>query len=223
MPGYKTYGNCKTCQKTKGKENRHLRARLQRAYLARDTVGDEAFLSICTVDLHLAPDRVIHHMVNHVHLTDMLMRRRKADLTAIERVRGELSKELELSFDHDQVIPETDFERGLSITIARGIDRMEKGEITVSTTQLLQAAKIKGDLVSKKRGQDAEIIKTMYRMASGYDGKRPNLNPVTGESRVLDHEGTDRPSAVHKQSARDALTQRSAYVPVPDTGTKNPD
>lgn len=213
--------NCKSCRLTAGVENRSLRERINSAYFRPDPASESC--AQIADELGISRPTFSNHCRNHLRQRNPEAKA-KTTATLISKAKAHIQKEMELSFDHEEVIAETDYEKGLSQTIALGTQRLERGEITVSTTQLLQAIKIKADYSAKKRGQDTELIKMMYRTASGLNtDKETEDAAVTGQTNGVDTAREIGPGSVHKQSAWDALTQRAAEVLVPNPTVTNPD
>lgn len=213
--------NCKSCVLTSGKENQRLRGRIANAYFRPDPASESC--GQIADELGISRPSFSHHCKNHLRARHPEAKARQT-ASLITKAKAHIQKDLELSFDHEEVIAETDYEHGLSQTIALGTQRMERGEITVSTTQLLQAIKIKADYSAKKRGQDTELIKMMYRTASGLnkDEKEEDAT-VTEPIGRMDTPREDGPGNLHQPSAWDALTQRAAEVFVPNPTVTNPD
>lgn len=211
--------NCRTCQLSKG--NAKLRERIVHAKF-RHEAGDETLTQIAG-DLGISGAALQNHARKHItEETAFTLERKK--VRGIEKVKVRAMKEMEVAFDHSDVVAELDFERGLREVVAEGITRLEKGEITVSTTQLLQAIKIKADYEGKKRGQDTELIKTMYKMATNKD-KNGNTNghtdtgdtaegerstPAAGE---VDTGRAGRPDDLHYEAPWDALARGATSLP----------
>lgn len=211
--------NCKTCQLSKGPQNVKIRQRILKAKFRREP-GDETMSQIAA-ELGINWATFSNHCAKHIS-------ERSVDSVTvntakkIQKVKVKQMKEMEIAFDHTDVVGEMDFERAAREIVALGIERLERGDITVTTTQLLQAIKIKSDYESKKRGQNTEIIKTMYRYASGQAGDKDKTKeessqeaqneepdgPTTRPTESPDP-GEDRPSYIHKQVAWDALARRA--------------
>jgi hypothetical protein len=191
--------------------NGRLRARFHHAFFERE-VGDETLKQIGE-EIGLTQQSLHNHMKKHARRKNVNIEEGKK-IKQIETIKANVAKKVELAIDHDEVVPQTDFEQAVGDIIALGIERLKKGDINVSTTQLLAAAKIKADYTAKKRGQDTELIKTMYRMASGYQGQETDSAPAVA---TVDSARADRPDSVHQQSAWDALTRRAEALSTGDT------
>lgn len=96
----------------------------------------------------------------------------------IARVKGEIAKELELSLDHDEIIPKDNYEKVIDSVLEEGLSQMRKTGKNITVSQMIAAAKVKADYMTRKRGQDVELIKTMYQsMNKGKDGSRTPAEP----------------------------------------------
>lgn len=153
--------NCSVCQRSKG--NPKLRARIYAAYYKQDE-GDERLAHIAREQgMNLQP--LYNHCKKHISPNPEITPIRVEG--HIEKLKAQIAKETELAIDHDAALPKEDYERALTDVIAEGMAELRKGGKTVTVSQLIAAAKIKGDFQAKKRGQDVEIIKTMYKFSSG--------------------------------------------------------
>jgi hypothetical protein len=123
------------------------------------------------------------------------------DKTAKEiiQIKGKAMKDLEVSFDHDIVVPKEDYESVIDEVLADGLAQMRVKGKDVSINQLIAAAKIKGDWRAKKRGQDTELIKMMYRSMNGFTEKPSTVG--TG--------GSERPSDLLREVAGNATPSGS--------------
>lgn len=193
--------NCTICQECRG--NKKLRARIDAAFFRRDD-GDENIS-----DIALAIGKTRSAMYNHCkkHL------RAPRPLTPvrveghIERLKAKIAKETELALEHDKVVPRQDFEIAIDSVIAEGLDQMKKNEKNISVSQLLAASKIKADYSAKKRGQNTELIKTMYRYAGGQDKEKENKDGTTPGPTESTDTGPNGPSDLHNQALGYALTR----------------
>lgn len=153
--------NCKTCQITRG--DAKLRTRIYNAYYRRDEM-DEPLTHIAK-EIGISHIAVFNHAKKHMSIRKIATPVRVE--RSIEKMKAQIAKETELAFDHDAAVPKEDYERVIDGVLAEGMDQMKKTGKTITISQLLTAAKIKGDFQAKKRGQDVEIIKTMYKFSSG--------------------------------------------------------
>jgi hypothetical protein len=131
-------------------------------------------------ELEISNNAIYRHAHNH-------MKRKVDKLEVVTKVREESAsiqaqamKALEVSFDHGIIIPKDDYEQAVDDVIADGLAQMKVGNKEITVNQLLAAAKLKGEWKLKKRGQDTEIIKMMYRGASGFKQPGPTESPNLG-------------------------------------------
>ena len=143
--------------------NPKLRGRIQVAWFKKDE-ADESVTAIAE-ELGIGTRGMYNHVKKHISLT--ADRRPTVVANNIEKLKAKIAKETELAFDHDSAIPQEDYERALTDVIAEGMAELRRGGKSVTISQLLTAAKIKGDFQTRKRGQDVELIKSMYRFSSG--------------------------------------------------------
>lgn len=206
---YKT--NCKICRLCR--TDPILRKRLYQSYYEKD-IGDESPSTVAR-DMGLAPSSVLNHLKKHTKLNPVKAPALVA--THIAKVQAQINKEAELAIDHDEVISKQDYERVVDSVLAEGLDQMKKQGKQISISQLLAAAKIKADYSMKRRGQDAELIKTMYRLATG--NKEPNGTEgnITEADGGVDIGGQERPSDIHKQTPGYALARGSEALPQANT------
>lgn len=140
------------------KANPKLKVRVYRAAFEREE-GDETLRQIAT-DTNLNENALYNHCKKHI--------RRRADVSLqvqkkAAQIKAKVEKDLEISFDHDSVVPEEDFEKGMRLYLAAGIDALEKGKMAITAAQFVQVMKVKSDYMSKRRGQDVEVLKTVYQ------------------------------------------------------------
>lgn len=122
-------------------------------------------------EIGISNQAIYRHAHNHMKLKSSKIQAPELVQLTAAQLKAEAMKEVELSFDHDTVIPQEDYETVIDSILAEGLAQLRVNGTTVSVSQLIAAAKIKGDWKAKKRGQDAEIIKMMYRGASGFTAK----------------------------------------------------
>lgn len=165
--------NCKTCQKCRG--NPKLRSRIYLTYFKRDetseTLGDIA------KEVGVSLPSFTSHCKKHLRPNDDVYSLKVE--TRIAKMKAKVDKEAELSFDHEAVVPKEDYEQVVDGVLAEGYDQLKKGNKAITVSQLLAAAKIKADYMSKKRGQNIEMLKTMYRMNTGDNGGVRNTAEAT--------------------------------------------
>lgn len=166
----KSKSKCKSCNACR--HNPRLRLRYYHAWFERQP-GEET-LEMIGQELGISNQAIYRHAHNH-------MKRRVEKSTVQDRIKHkaelvkvEAMKELEVSLDHENLIPREDYEKAVDDVIAEGIVQLKAKDKDVTINQLLAAAKIKGDWAVKKRGQNTELIKTMYRSASGFT-KKPSV------------------------------------------------
>lgn len=190
--------NCSVCKASRG--NPKLRARIYAAYYRQDE-GDERVGHIAK-ELGFTLASIYNHCKKHVSPNPITT---PTIVTGhIERLKAKIAKDTELALDHDLINPKQDFEMAVDAVIAEGIAQLkEKGKI-ITVNQLLAASKIKSDYESKKRGQNTELIKTMYRYASG---RNKGTNGITPRPPRSPQPGPDGPDNLHQQTLRDALTR----------------
>lgn len=199
--------NCKPCQLVRG--NPKLKERVYHAFYSRDP-GDETITQIA-IELEVSRTSLRNHCIRHTKIKSVALEEVQTT-KVIEKIKAKIQKDTELSFDHEDIVPKQDFELVIDGVLADGYDQLKKQNKNISISQLLTAAKIKADYTSKKRGQDTELIKTMYRMASGAD-KTDSTRTVA----EVDSGGSDGPSDIHKQAARYAFTPGTDTVLTGDT------
>lgn len=146
---------------TKG--NPKLRAMLYKAAFRREE-GDQTIADIAN-EYGLIVSATYNHVKKHMNeakpMAPIMAAKR------IEEVKMAVQKKLEVSFDHEDVVPKQDFELALDTIIQSGLSRLNASTSEVTINQLLAASKIKADYFGKRRGQDVEVIKTMYRTMNG--------------------------------------------------------
>lgn len=226
MPVAKYRVNCSICKLTR--HDQKLRYRLYQSYYERDT-GDETPTGIAR-ELGLVPRSVMNHLKKHTKLNPVKAPALVA--THIAKVQTQIQKEAELAFDHQEVIPKEDYERVIDSVLSEGLDQMHKQGKQISISQLITAAKIKADYSLKKRGQDTELLKTMYAIASGEkdkqkeqdartsDGQDRGPEPDTGGD---DSQGKNGPGVLYKPLTGDAPTQRPKNLSLQNAAATNPD
>jgi hypothetical protein len=126
-------------------------------------IGKEIGISIVAVYNHAH-----NHMTQRVNKSKEM----QAKDAEINKLKVKAMKELEISFDHETAVPKQDFEMVIDQVLIDGLAQLKVEGKQITVNQLIAAAKIKGDWQSKKRGQDTEIIKMMYRSASGYNANK---------------------------------------------------
>lgn len=182
--------NCSVCKASK--DNPKFRARVYHAAFKRS--DDDESLGMIAREIGFTERAMYNHAKKHMwenpH-TNEIVRKKKS-----ETIRASVQKELEVSFDHENVVPKQDFEKVWDQVIQDGINQLEKKDTDLSINQILAATKLKSEFVAKKRGQDTEIIKAMYRSLHGATPQPPKV--VVPEP--------DRPSGFLGEAAGDATT-----------------
>lgn len=160
--------NCRIC--VAAKSNPKLKVRIYHAAFEREE-GDETLRQIA-IDDNLTEHSLYNHVKKHIKRRSdrSLQVQKKAAL-----IKAKMEQELEISFDHDSVVPEEDFEKGMRLYLAAGIDALEKGKMAITAAQFVQVMKVKSDYMSKRRGQDVEVLKTVYQTIKK-DGIRTPTN-----------------------------------------------
>lgn len=114
--------------------------------------------------------------------------------------------------------------------IEEGMLKLESGELSMKTADLLKAAKDKSDFDLKKKDQEIAMAEMIYHFASGenkesktYDSRRiiegqtaEDNNPPTGITE-FDREGENGQGTVYNTITWDAITQGPGQVPPRDS------
>lgn len=153
--------NCRPCQLSKG--NPKLRKRIYDSYYNREDSGET--VSQIAESAGLTHASLYNHLKKHVN--ERASTAEALVVTKVEKARAAIRKEFELAVDHDTVVPREDYENAWDYVISEGMRQLKESGKQVSINQLLAATKLKSDLGLKKRGQDAEIVKTFMRAAAG--------------------------------------------------------
>ena len=215
--------NCSICKLSR--RDPMFRKRLYQSYYERDT-GDETPTGIAR-QMGLSPGSVLNHMKKHTRLNPVVSP--KLVETHITKVQTDIQKEAELAFDHGEVIHKEDYEKVIDSVLSEGLSQMKTQKKQISISQLIAAAKIKADYSLKKRGQDTELLKTMYAIASSGkkdedarapDGQDRGLKPDSGGD---DSQGENRPDLLHQPLAWDAAAQGAANLSLKNATATNPD
>lgn len=168
----KSKSKCKSCNAIRN--NKALKDRYYHAWFEREAGDGSETLEMIAKDIGISSRAIYQHARNHmkrnVAIKDVAMRKKIMS----SRMRAEAMKDLEISFDHDLLVAKEDYEVAVDQVIADGMAQMKVSGKDITVNQILAAAKLKGEWKFKKRGQDTEIIKMMYRGASGF--QRPSAN-----------------------------------------------
>ena len=171
-------GNCKSCAATKDPV---VAERFYKAWFEREPDGET--LKDIGRELDISQQAIYRHA--NLHMQKRVNKQAEMVIKdeAARKLKLEAMKELELSFDHDRAVPKQDYERVIDQILLDGLAQIKTESTKFTVNQLIAAAKIKGDWQAKKRGQDAEIIKMMYRSASGFNGSSTgSRNPTATQS-----------------------------------------
>lgn len=165
----KSKNRCKSCLMTR--KNPLLRKRYYHAWFERQP-GEET-LEMIALEIGITRRAIYRHAHNHMkrRATPADMNKERAQVVKVKAM-----KDLEVALDHEELLPKYDYERAVDDVLAEGISQLKTKEKDITINQLLAAAKIKGDWAVKKRGQNTELIKMMYRSASG--GSKSTQEPT---------------------------------------------
>lgn len=163
--GYKYKPNCSVCQVTK--VDRSLEVRIYNAAYKRD--DDDETLNDVRKEYHLTSPSMYNHVKKHVPEAkkSLVVQNEKK----IALAKAKIAKELELSFEHDAVVPKEEYEVAMDEVISKGLLDMKGTGKHVSVNQLIAMVKVKADYQSKRRGQDVEVLKTVYQTMKEKSGK----------------------------------------------------
>lgn len=128
--------------------------------------GEET-LEMIGKEMGISNQAIYRHAHNHMRKRAQKVQVHERIKHEAEMVKAEAMKDLELSFDHESIIPVDNYEQAVDDVLAEGIAQLRKRDKDISVSQLLAAAKIKGDWAVKRRGQNTELVKMMFRSASG--------------------------------------------------------
>lgn len=215
--------NCRVCQMSRG--DAKFRHRIYQAWF-NPTDGDTSPTALAK-ELSISPTSMLNHCKKHLRSN---LGPNESRLTKhIARVQAKVYKAEELAIDHPDIVPKQDFEQVIDGVLSEGLQQMLSEGKKISISQLLTAAKIKADYTGKRRGQDTELIKTMYRMAGNGQGAGNGTRGSNGTttSRVtkdgpedggtvptggMDNPGEVRPDSIHNASARYAAARGAKEV-----------
>ena len=218
---------CTSCKASK--RSAKLRDRIYHAKFLREP-GDESLPDIAR-EIHVSAVAIHRHARLHVatrQLSDETVAIRVAKKT--EDFKAAAAKKVELAIDHDVVADGLDSIQTLKEYIAQGHDLVRKGKISINAQSLLQAIRLDVDYESKKKDREVDIIKTMYRFASGQTKdvreqpkpEREKRSVATNKLAASADSGQDGSSDLHNEDAGDAIAYWAAKVPKGDTETKDP-
>ncbi len=172
---------CRTCALSRG--NPKLRARIASAFFEREQYGES--VKTIAAEIEVSQGAMYNHCKKHI--TFGAAKAPTLVNNNVEKMKAKLAKEMELAVDHDKILPQKDYEQALTTIIAEGMNELKKGGKTITVSQLIAASKIKGEFETKKRGQDAELLKMMMRSASGLPGVPsgiPGTSPASQPTEV---------------------------------------
>lgn len=199
--------NCLTCRAAR--KDPKLRQRIKHATYDRD-VGDETLIDIAA-ELHITKMAVYNHSRKHLKEIETSMDHsavRVAKKTA--DIKAAAMKRIELSIDHEEFVGEPLSVVALKEYIAQGHQLVKEGKLNITAQSFLQAVGKDIDYESKKKDREVDIIKTMYRFASG-EKKEKDAEPTSVIAGDL-NSGPDGPSSIHPEDAGDAVTQWAAHL-----------
>lgn len=160
-------------------------------------------------------ESLLNHVKKHQFMSDKDFNDRHLRDIAKSAERAILTKAIESKQVWDEVIN-------------KGMEKLEAGEITMKTADLLKAAKDKSDYELKVKDQQLAMADMIYHFASGantesrsYDrriieGQTPeDFDPTQGLTGV-DSPGQERPGTVYYPPAWDAAAPGPGEVPAGD-------
>lgn len=97
-------------------------------------------------------------------------------------------------------------EQALNEIIALGAEELKAGRLKLNTSQFLGAIKIKADIKNKSKDRQAELVKTMYKFASGEKNKvdRKVIDGTPTIPAGNTYTGEKQPGDIYKQVSGDA-------------------
>lgn len=214
------------------KKDPKLRNRIRNAKFRRE-IGDETLKDIA-IEIGLPFAGVYNHAKKHI--TDRGIAPETKEIRIVkksEEIKASVARKHELAIDHDSIIVEDESVEALKEYIRQGYAMVKEGKINITAQSFLQAVRIDIDRVAKTKDRQVDIIKTMYRFASGAStetnkgtyGTNPSTDQVPGGSESQSQgnqiaaiasgsvdSGTEGPSDIHNEDARDAITRWAAGV-----------
>lgn len=221
--------NCAACQLTRGKTK--LRQRVSKAAFRREP-GDETLQDIAK-ELHISSAGMYNHAKKHLSIRDDTPDVREVRVAKkVNDIKAAAQKKVELAIDHDDVLPEDESIAALKEYILQGHAMIREGKLPITAQSFLQAVRIDVDYKSKQKDRQVDIIKTMYRFASGQT-KEANANPnsaqgaTSGQPAAIEPTGSadsrqDESGAVHHEDAGDATARWATRVSEQDTIPQDP-
>lgn len=210
--------NCPVCKLVK--EDRKLLGRIYESKFFIKSAGE----TLKDIQKDYADDFSYHSLTNHCNkhqfMSDADFSSRHLKQIAKKAEQQVLRRNIEASTVWDTVIQE-------------GMEKLEAGELTMKTADLLKAAKDKSDHSLKVKDQELAMAEMIYHFASGenkesrsYDRKFvegeavEDYDPAAGITGT-DNRRTDGPGPIYHTITWDALTQGSGKVPARDESEKN--
>lgn len=221
--------NCAACQLTRGKTK--LRGRVSKAAFRREP-GDETLQDIAK-ELHISSAGMYNHAKKHLSIRDDTPDVREVRVAKkVNDIKVAAQKKVELAIDHDDVLPEEESIAALKDYIRQGHAMIKEGKLNITPQSFLTAVRIDVDYKSKQKDRQVDIIKTMYRFASGQT-KEANANsdsaqgtdsgqPIAIEPTGSTDTGPNGPGTVHNEDAGDATARWATRVSEQDTIPQDP-
>jgi len=192
---------CSVCKLSKG--NPKFRARVYNA--AYNWSDGLESLPMIAKEFGLTQRAIYNHKKKHMtenkKIGDALVVKR------VEKIKVKTQNDLTAGFDHEDVVPKEDFELTWDTVIADGMEQLKRKDKEVTINQLLAATKLKSDFTAKKRGQDVEIIKTMYRSMNAQH------KPTADEPGDMAVGSPQRPGDILGETLRNAATRGAEALP----------
>ena len=199
--------NCLTCRASKN--DAKLRQRIKHATYDRD-VGDETLADIA-IDLHISKIAVYNHAKKHIKDVEVSNDQRAVRVAKkVADIKTAAMKKIELSIDHEDIVGEPESVMALKEYITQGHALVKEGKLNITAQSFLQAVGKDIDYESKKKDREVDIIKTMYRFASG-EKKEADAKATTNTTGDV-NSGQDGPGDIHNEDAGDAVAQWAAQL-----------
>lgn len=214
MPKFRP--NCHGC--ILSKNNPKLRIRIYNAQYRREP-GDETLRDIANEIGLASPAGLYNHAKRHLAERDPKPETRAVRIAKkTEDIKAAAQKKVELSIDHDEILPEDESISALREYITQGHVKIKAGELNITPQSFLQAVRIDVDYRSKQKDRQVDIIKTMYRFASGQKKEVHERSDVTDRPSGDTDTGERFTGSLHNEDARDAVARWASGVP-----KKNPE
>lgn len=208
---------CKLCKLSKSTPG--LKKRIYHAKFNWQD-GDETLM-----DIYRSFEGVFTKMGMYNHCNKHIDERRASESVLevqtakkVEKVRAAVNKELEVGFERGEMTITDEYELGLNDYIGQGLDILRKGNMKITEKGFLTAIKIKSDIQAKKRGQDIEIMKSIYSFSSGekkqalVDEAKKTLASTTAGSKIGEQHAVteDNAGSADKRAERPDSLYRAA-------------